>query len=216
LESIDPVWLFGAIALATGVLLGMLIIRLLNPAAGDVDRLKAELEQERAEMERYKASVNSHFNKTSELVNELTQDYVKVYRHLAEGAQTLSDTREFTQVLEQSRGRVLITVEKDVPAEQSAAAVGEAEPAQAGAEPVTAADAPPSATKEDEIAAAAGAGEDLEENETVRRSNPPDELATDAAARGDDTVDDEPPEAPHPAQQAAAADTAETDSAKRA
>ena len=44
-------------------------------------------------METYKASVNTHFNKTSDLVNELTQDYVKVYRHLAEGAQTLSETR---------------------------------------------------------------------------------------------------------------------------
>jgi uncharacterized membrane-anchored protein YhcB (DUF1043 family) len=211
LESLDPVWLFGAIALAAGVLLGMLIIRLLSPAASDVDRLKAELAQQRAEMERYKASVNTHFNKTSELVNELTQDYVKVYRHLAEGAQTLSDTREFTQVLEQPRGRVLITVEKEVAAEQSAA------------EPVAAAEAPASATKNDEIAGAAGAGEEPGENETVRRSNSPDdpaagadELARDAAARGDDRVDDVPPEASHPAQQAAVTAAAGTDSAKRA
>lgn len=120
MESIDPVWLYGAMALACGVFIGILINRLLNPSAGDVDQLKADLQQERAEMERYKASVNSHFNKTSELVNDLTQDYVKVYRHLAEGAQTLSDTREFTQVLEQPRGRVLISVED----ESGAAAAG--------------------------------------------------------------------------------------------
>jgi len=141
-ESIEPVWIFGINALVTGVLLGILIHRLFNPGSADVDKLKAELEQERAEMERYKASVNSHFDKTSELVNELTQDYVKVYRHLAEGAETLSDTREFSQVLEQSRGRVLITVDgeseeagnvpEEVPAETApvASSVDEVDAAQ--------------------------------------------------------------------------------------
>ena len=111
MDAIEPVWLFGAIAMACGIFLGFLINRLLNPSTADVDQLKSDLERERAEMERYKASVNSHFNKTSDLVKELTQDYVKVYQHLAEGAQTLSDTPEFTQVLEQPQGRVLISVE---------------------------------------------------------------------------------------------------------
>jgi uncharacterized membrane-anchored protein YhcB (DUF1043 family) len=110
-ETFDPVWLFGAIALLAGLFLGVLIARLMNPSSGDIDQLKAELERERTEMARYRASVDSHFNKTSELVNELTQDYVKVYRHLAEGAQTLSETRKFTQVLEQPQGRVLISVD---------------------------------------------------------------------------------------------------------
>jgi uncharacterized membrane-anchored protein YhcB (DUF1043 family) len=113
-ESIDPIWLFGAIFLAGGILLGVLLLRLFNPKTGDVEKLQAELDQAHKDMESYKASVNSHFNKTSDLVNELTQDYVKVYRHLAEGAQTLSDTREFTQVLDQPQGQVLITVEAPV------------------------------------------------------------------------------------------------------
>jgi uncharacterized membrane-anchored protein YhcB (DUF1043 family) len=112
-DAIEPVWLFGAIVLACGIFLGMLINRLLNPSSADIDQLKTDLERERAEMERYKAGVNSHFNKTSDLVKELTQDYVKVYQHLAEGAQTLSDTPQFTQVLEQPQGRVLISVESE-------------------------------------------------------------------------------------------------------
>ena len=113
MESIDPVWLFGGIALGCGFMLGVLLLRLLNPAAGDVAKLQADLEKARSEMESYKASVNTHFNKTSDLVNELTQDYVKVYRHLAEGAQALSETREFTQVLDQPSGQVLISVEAE-------------------------------------------------------------------------------------------------------
>ena len=114
MESIDPIWLFGGIVLAGGIFLGVLLLRLFNPKTGDVEKLQAELDQAHKDMESYKASVNSHFNKTSDLVNELTQDYVKVYRHLAEGAQTLSDTREFTQVLDQPQGQVLITVEAPV------------------------------------------------------------------------------------------------------
>jgi uncharacterized membrane-anchored protein YhcB (DUF1043 family) len=127
--------LFGAMALVAGILLGVLITRLFSPAAVDIDKLKADLELERAEMESYKASVNTHFDEASELVNELTQDYVKVYRHLAEGAQKLSDTREFSQVLEQPQGQVLISVadENAVPesvADESAAeAISEEQPA---------------------------------------------------------------------------------------
>ncbi len=135
MESIEPVWLFGVMALVTGILFGVLITRLLSPASADVDKLVADLELERAEMESYKASVNTHFDETSVLVNELTQDYVKVYQHLAEGAQTLSNTREFSQVLEQPQGRVLISVvdESVVPEsvtdEPAAEAISEEPPA---------------------------------------------------------------------------------------
>ena len=127
MESIEPVWLFGAMMLLTGILLGLLITRLFNKAPGDIEKLKAELEYERAAMETYKASVNTHFDETSDLVNELTQDYVKVYRHLAEGAQTLSNTREFTQVLEQPQGRVLISVEDKSAVPESVAEESNAE-----------------------------------------------------------------------------------------
>ena len=113
MDSIDPVWQLSGIALIIGFLLGTVIQMLLKRSSGDIDKLKAEMEKTRAEMEQYKASVNRHFNKTSDLVNELTQDYVKVYQHLAEGAQSLSDTPVFAQMLEQSQGRVLISVEDD-------------------------------------------------------------------------------------------------------
>jgi len=114
-ESIDQVWLFVAIALAAGAVLGAILHKMLSSSAGDADKLRVELERTRSEMERYKASVNTHFSKTSDLVSELTQDYVKVYQHLAEGAQTLSDSPEFKQMLEHSDGKVLISVEEDTP-----------------------------------------------------------------------------------------------------
>jgi uncharacterized membrane-anchored protein YhcB (DUF1043 family) len=113
---VDPVqfvWLMGIGALIGGGIIGAIAYRNLAPTRNAASNLKAELDQARDEMESYKASVNNHFEKTSELVNELTQDYVKVYKHLAEGAQVLGDGREFTHVLEQHQGKVLISVDSE-------------------------------------------------------------------------------------------------------
>ena len=114
MESIDPVWLFGSIALVAGVLLGALLCRRFTPTIMEVDELRVKLERSRIEMERYRDSVNDHFGKTSDLVKELTEDYVKVYRHLSVGAQTLSDAPEFSHVLEQQKGKVLISTDDAV------------------------------------------------------------------------------------------------------
>ncbi|MDH3632732.1 MAG: YhcB family protein [Gammaproteobacteria bacterium] len=110
----DPVyliWLFASGAVLGGAIIGAIVYRNLTPNIKQADSLKAELDEARQEMEGYKTSVNSHFDKTAELVNELTQDYVKVYKHLAEGAQALGDGRDFTNVLEQHQGKVLISVD---------------------------------------------------------------------------------------------------------
>ena len=111
MDPVQFVWLMGIGALIGGGIIGAIAYRNLAPTRKEASNLKAELDQARDEMESYKASVNSHFDKTSELVNELTQDYVKVYKHLAEGAQVLGDGREFTHVLEQHQGKVLIAVD---------------------------------------------------------------------------------------------------------
>ena len=113
MDPVQFVWLMGIGALIGGGIIGAIAYRNLAPTRKEASNLKAELDQARDEMESYKASVNSHFDKTSELVNELTQDYVKVYKHLAEGAQVLGDGREFTHVLEQHQGKVLIAVDGD-------------------------------------------------------------------------------------------------------
>ena len=111
MEYVNSVWQIGIIALVAGAMIGALAYRLFAPSRKQADKIKTELDVTREELDRYKASVNQHFNKTSELVNDLTQNYVKVYQHLAEGAQTLGDSRTFTNLLEQHQGRVSIAVD---------------------------------------------------------------------------------------------------------
>lgn len=111
MENLDSVWQISFIALVAGALIGALAYRLFAPSLKQAGKIKTELGEAREELSNFKASVNQHFNKTSELVNDLTQNYVKVYQHLAAGAQTLADGKNFTNLLEQHRGRVSIAIE---------------------------------------------------------------------------------------------------------
>ncbi len=111
MDDIYSVLQIGIIALVAGALIGALAYRLLAPSVKQAGKVKSELDETREELNDYKASVNSHFNKTSELVNDLTQNYVRVYQHLAEGAQTLGDSKALNNLLEQHQGKVLLTVD---------------------------------------------------------------------------------------------------------
>jgi uncharacterized membrane-anchored protein YhcB (DUF1043 family) len=113
-DIINSVWQLGIIALIAGAMIGILAYRLLTTSEKEVDKIKSELDATRKELSEYKASVNQHFDKTSELVNDLTQNYVNVYRHLAEGAQTLGDGRTFNNLLEQHQGKVSLAVDDRV------------------------------------------------------------------------------------------------------
>jgi uncharacterized membrane-anchored protein YhcB (DUF1043 family) len=112
-ENVYAVWQISIISLIAGALIGALAYRLLAPSVKQAGKIKSELDVSREELDSYKASVNQHFNETSELVNDLTQNYVKVYQHLAEGAQTLGDSKTFTNLLEQHQGRVSIAVDDE-------------------------------------------------------------------------------------------------------
>lgn len=140
MENIESIWQLGLLALAAGALIGALGYRLFAPALTRADKLRSELEAARQELIDYKASVNSHFDKTSELVNDLTQNYVKVYQHLAEGAQTLGGSRQLNNLLEQQQGKVLLTVDDELTVETAPAAARGADSTRASNEPAATAD----------------------------------------------------------------------------
>ena len=111
MEILSLVWQIGIIALVAGALIGVMAYRLLAPSLKQATKDKAELDAARQELADYRNSVNQHFDKTSELMNDLAQNYVKVYQHLADGAHTLGDSKTFNKLLEQHPGRVSLTVD---------------------------------------------------------------------------------------------------------
>ncbi|MDA9981579.1 DUF1043 family protein [Gammaproteobacteria bacterium] len=121
-------WFVLIAAFAAGCVIGAVLYGALSHGTRDARKLKSDLEKSEAEFEAYKSSVSSHFSKTSELVNDLTQDYVKVYKHLAEGAQILGDPSGGMDLLEQ-QDKVLLSV-ADTPAVDHISSAENEQPAQ--------------------------------------------------------------------------------------
>lgn len=109
MEFIDSIWIVGIAAFVGGGVIGAILYRLIAPAARNVVILQTQLEEAERALEEYKTKVSSHFEKTSDLVNELTEDYVKVYKHLADGAQMLGDPEKVPTMLGQQPGESLIS-----------------------------------------------------------------------------------------------------------
>lgn len=63
--------------------------------------LEKELEKQKAEFEDHLQKVDEHFVRTSELFQEMTQNYRAVYEHLAAGANELCSDEVVTQRLAQ-------------------------------------------------------------------------------------------------------------------
>ncbi len=111
MEFENLIWQISFIALIAGMMIGALAYRFLAPSIKQADKVKSELDEATAELNNYKAGVTEHFDKTAELVNDLAQNYVKVYQHLADGAQTLGASKSFKDLMEQRQGKAYIAVD---------------------------------------------------------------------------------------------------------
>lgn len=82
-------WLIGLISFAVGLLVGAVLYKQLKSDEAKVRLLEEQLENVERDFESYKDNVHSHFNNTATLLNNLTDSYREVYRHMAAGAQAL-------------------------------------------------------------------------------------------------------------------------------
>ncbi|MBU2966106.1 DUF1043 family protein [Amphritea sp. 2_MG-2023] len=83
----NSVWIIGIVTLLAGALIGYLMGR-----SGDTSsqkKLTSQLNEAQRDLSDYKEKVNGHFEKTAELVNNLTESYKQVHQHLAQGSETL-------------------------------------------------------------------------------------------------------------------------------
>lgn len=79
------------LAFAAGLALGAWGVasaqrRSMRAARERADRMAAELEEARAAFEAHRQEVTKHFEQTSNLFRDLTEQYTRLYAHLAEGA----------------------------------------------------------------------------------------------------------------------------------
>lgn len=83
------IWFIAIGSLAVGIVIGIAFTRRLGSDAIRVQHLEEKLESMSETHMEYRNNVSEHFNMTSELINQMTDSYKKVYEHLAIGAQDL-------------------------------------------------------------------------------------------------------------------------------
>ena len=83
------IWFLVIGSLAVGIVVGITFTRRLGTDAIRVQQLEEKLESMSESHMEYRNNVSEHFNMTSELINQMTDSYKKVYGHLAIGAQDL-------------------------------------------------------------------------------------------------------------------------------
>lgn len=102
---------------------------------GDTQQMKLEHEKQlravEQELEDYRQQVTEHFKGTSQLVEQMNENYRAVYMHLAEGAQQLTDEKAILEVAPSP-----LIAEKEVGALPSEAETPAETPLSADAQPV--------------------------------------------------------------------------------
>jgi len=74
-----------------GLIVGGACVWMVAPSRKQLRTLEVELEHTRSEHRVYQVQVTEHFQKTSDLIANMTSSYKAVYDHLAFGAQELCD-----------------------------------------------------------------------------------------------------------------------------
>lgn len=110
----DATWLIVLLGFALGILTGAVVYRLTQSNSAKANKLEQELIQLQRLHESYKEEVANHFSKTSELVEDLTSDYVKVYKHLASGATNLANIPPSELLINQQQENSLATIVNEV------------------------------------------------------------------------------------------------------
>lgn len=87
--EVSWVWAIGLIAFAFGLALGVGIGHLTLGSSRRTRELQDRCDLLQQELDAYRDQVNTHFRRTSELVQNMTQSYREVYEHLAQGSQAL-------------------------------------------------------------------------------------------------------------------------------
>ncbi|ACQ68412.1 hypothetical protein BJP41_02785 [Candidatus Williamhamiltonella defendens] len=82
-------WEYGLISFILGVAVGALGMRFLNPKLREQKILQTQLERNKADLEQYRQELIDYFAHSSELLDNMAQDYRKLYQHIAKNSNQL-------------------------------------------------------------------------------------------------------------------------------
>ena len=85
--------LFGIVALLLGASLGLVLTKLFARENRSSRELERQLQHTVENSKAYRRQVSSHYVRTAQLANDLTESYSQLHNHLALGSATLLDTR---------------------------------------------------------------------------------------------------------------------------
>jgi len=112
-DVISSSWIIALIAFMLGTGVGVVVHRMLGSEEVRSRKLETDLDDLQHDFDIYKETVEKHFDKTSELFNNLTEDYVKVYRHLSDGADRLTTAATPSPQLSQHQENKLVEIMDD-------------------------------------------------------------------------------------------------------
>lgn len=104
------------VAAALGFFIGAVLVWIIKGTnqgngqynAEETETLRKEHEALKQSYAQFRSSVNDHFARTADAVDQLTDSYKNVFNQLSEGAQNLMDKETLKQQLEKRRGKTVI------------------------------------------------------------------------------------------------------------
>ena len=82
-------WEYALIGLVVGIVIGAVAMRFGNRKLRQQQSLQYELEKNKAELEEYREELVSHFARSAELLDNMANDYRKLYQHMAKTSNQL-------------------------------------------------------------------------------------------------------------------------------
>ena len=103
------------VAAALGFFIGAVLVWIIKGtnqsneqhAAEETETLRKERDALKQSYARFRSSVNEHFARTADAVDQLTDSYKNVFNQLSSGAQDLMDKDALKQQLEKRRGKTV-------------------------------------------------------------------------------------------------------------
>lgn len=113
--SLELLLTVGLASVIVGLVVGYLITQRTSPSQRSQKNMEGQLKELQQQQEDYQHEVSEHFIETANLINQMTDSYQDVHKHLAKGAQLLAgdDARKSLKALSDTSDNDMESLEFD-------------------------------------------------------------------------------------------------------